>query len=41
MLKDLNIVALDSALFVLKQPYHLRRTLNEDDHLLNGDNRFW
>jgi hypothetical protein len=35
LLKDLNIVALDSALFVLKQPYHLKRTLSEDD-LLNG-----
>ncbi|MDD2389670.1 MAG: AAA family ATPase [Desulfobacterales bacterium] len=40
LLKDLNILELDSVLFVLKQPYHLKRTLNEDD-LLNGDNRFW
>ena len=40
LLNDLNILELDSALFVLKQPHHLKRTLNEDD-LLNGDNRFW
>jgi len=40
LLDDLNILDLDSALFVLKQPYHLKRTLNEED-LLNGDNRFW
>lgn len=40
LLADLNILELNSALFVLKQPHHLKRTLNEDD-LLNGDNRFW
>lgn len=40
LLKDLNIVDLDSALFVLKQPHHLKQKLEEDD-LLNGDNRFW
>jgi len=40
ILKDLNIVDLDSALFVLKKPHHLKRTLNEDD-LIEGDNRFW
>lgn len=40
LLKDLNILDLDSALFVLKQPHHLKQKLEEVD-LLNGDNRFW
>lgn len=40
LLNDLNIIALDSALFVLKQPHHLRQKLNEND-LTEGDNRFW
>jgi predicted ATPase len=39
LLKDLNIVELDSALFVLKQPYRLRQNLTEQD-ILEGDNRF-
>lgn len=40
LLNDLNILELDSALFVIKQPYHLKRTLEEDD-IQNRDNRFW
>jgi predicted ATPase len=40
LLKDLNIVELDSALFVLKQPYRLRQDLTERD-ILEGDERFW
>jgi predicted ATPase len=40
LLRDLNILDLDSALFVLKQPYRLRRSLDERD-ILQGDNRFW
>ncbi|MCP4353941.1 MAG: AAA family ATPase [Desulfobacterales bacterium] len=40
LLEDLNILELDSALFVLKQPYHLKRTLNQKD-IKNGDSRFW
>jgi len=40
LLNDLNILELDSALFVIKQPYHLKRSLGEDD-IQNGDNRFW
>lgn len=40
LLKDLHIVELDSALFVLKQPHRLRQDLNEKD-ILEGDNRFW
>ncbi len=40
LLDDLNIVELDSALFVLKQPHHLKRELGEKD-ILEGDNRFW
>ncbi|MEK7831603.1 MAG: AAA family ATPase, partial [Acidobacteriota bacterium] len=40
LLKDLDIVEMDSALFVLKQPYRLRRDLDEKD-ILEGDNRFW
>jgi predicted ATPase len=39
ILKDLNIEELDSALFVLKQPYRLRQP-NEKD-ILEGDKRFW
>ena len=40
LLDLLNIVELDSALFVLKQPYRLRQKLDEKD-ILEGDNRFW
>lgn len=40
LLNDLNIVDLDSALFVLKQPHRLRRNLSEKD-ILEGDRRFW
>lgn len=40
LLNDLNIIELDSALFVLKQPYRLRQNLRESD-ILNGDRRFW
>lgn len=40
LLNDLKIVELDSALFVLKQPYRLRHNLNDKD-ILEGDNRFW
>jgi ABC-type multidrug transport system ATPase subunit len=40
VLNDLNIVELESALFVLKQPYRLRQNLDERD-ILEGDNRFW
>lgn len=40
LLKDLDIVELESALFVLKQPYRLRRDLDEKG-ILEGDNRFW
>ncbi len=40
LLNDLNILELDSALFVIKQPYHMKRTLKDDD-VQNGDNRFW
>lgn len=39
ILRDLNIVGLESALFVLKRPFNLR-DLDELD-LLEGDNRFW
>lgn len=39
LMNDLNILELESALFVLKQPYRLRR-LNEKD-IQEGDNRFW
>ena len=39
VLDKLNIVALESALFVLKQPHHLR-DLKEDD-ILQGNPRFW
>jgi predicted ATPase len=40
LLNNLNIVELDSALFVLKQPYRLRQDLTEQD-ILQGDKRFW
>ncbi|MEZ4730769.1 MAG: AAA family ATPase [Caldilineaceae bacterium] len=40
LLSDLNIVDLDSALFVLKQPHRLRRNLSETD-IVEGDKRFW
>lgn len=40
LLKNLNIVELDSALFVLKQPYRLRLELTEED-IVQGDKRFW
>ena len=39
LLKDLNIEELDSALFVLKQPYRLRQPKEKD--ILEGDKRFW
>lgn len=39
LLSYLNIVELDSALFVLKKPYRLRNQ-NERD-IIEGDNRFW
>lgn len=39
LLKDLNIEELDSALFVLKQPYRLREPKEKD--ILEGDKRFW
>jgi predicted ATPase len=39
LLKDLNIEELDSALFVLKQPYRLRQPKEKD--ILDGDRRFW
>lgn len=40
ILNDLNILELDSALFVIKQPYYLRENLSEKS-ILEGDNRFW
>ncbi|MEM7538831.1 MAG: AAA family ATPase [Chloroflexota bacterium] len=40
LLNDLNIVDLDSALFVLKQPQSLKKNLNETD-IIEGDKRFW
>jgi predicted ATPase len=40
LLSDLNIVDLESVLFVLKQPHRLRQGLNEED-MLEGDSRFW
>ena len=40
LLENLGILELESALFVLKQPYHLKRDLTEDA-IRNGDNRFW
>lgn len=39
VLSNLHIEALDSALFVLKQPHRLRQL--EDDDILEGDPRFW
>ncbi|MBT9313208.1 AAA family ATPase [Leptothoe kymatousa] len=39
LLEDLNIEELDSALFVLKQPYRLRQPKEKD--ILEGDKRFW
>ena len=39
VLDNLNIESLESALFVLKQPYRLRE-LNEDN-IIDGDPRFW
>lgn len=40
ILESLQIDSLDSALFVLKQPYRLKQSLSEKD-ILNGDQRFW
>ena len=40
LLCNLNILELDSALFVLKQPHYLKSNLKEKD-ILDGDNRFW
>lgn len=39
VLANLHIEALESALFVLKQPHRLRQL--EDDDILEGDPRFW
>lgn len=39
VLNNLNIESLESALFVLKQPYRLRDL--KDDDILEGDPRFW
>jgi predicted ATPase len=39
LLEGLNIEELDSALFVLKQPYRLRQPKEKD--ILEGDKRFW
>jgi predicted ATPase len=39
LLQDLNIVELDSALFVLKRPHRLKTPSQKN--LLEGDNRFW
>lgn len=39
VLANLHIEALESALFVLKQPHRLRQL--EDEDILNGDPRFW
>ncbi len=39
VLGNLHIESLESALFVLKQPYRLRQL--EDDDILEGDPRFW
>lgn len=39
VLATLHIEALESALFVLKQPHRLRQL--EDEDILNGDPRFW
>jgi predicted ATPase len=40
LLKQLGILSLDSALFVLKQPHRLRAKLDEKD-IREGDSRFW
>jgi predicted ATPase len=40
ILEDLNILELDSVLFVLKQPYYLKNNTTEKS-ILEGDNRFW
>lgn len=40
ILDDLQIVELDSALFVLKQPHSLRSDVPEPN-IRNGDSRFW
>jgi ABC-type transport system involved in cytochrome c biogenesis ATPase subunit len=40
LMDDLDILELDSALFVLKQPHRLNTKLKEKD-ILEGDKRFW
>lgn len=40
VLKDLGVEGLDSALFVLKQPYWFKPDMAEEV-LMNGDHRFW
>lgn len=40
LLEDLNILELDSALFVLKEPNSLKTNITEKD-ILEGDSRFW
>jgi predicted ATP-dependent endonuclease of OLD family len=40
ILEDLNILELDSALFILKEPNVLKTNLTEID-ILEGDNRIW
>ena len=40
LLEDLNVMELDSALFVLKQPHRLRQNLSKKN-ILEGDPRFW
>ena len=39
IVNDLNILELDSALFVLKQPYYLKSNVSEKN-ILEGDERF-
>lgn len=39
ILNNLGIIDIESALFVLKQPHHLRRL--EENDILEGDPRFW
>lgn len=39
VLSNLHIESLESALFVLKQPYRLRQL--EDEDIIDGDPRFW
>jgi len=41
ILEDLNIMELDSALFVLKQPHYLKSSKLDENDMINGDNRFW